>query len=734
MMSLSRNFLPIAAALALTAAVLPQAGACFMQSPLPVQVWADHIEVEITDLVAVKKYHCVFYNPNPQAVVGGECYMEVEPGAQVDNLSLLVDGKETKAEILDVEKAKEVFAEILREGGSPALLEFYGSGLIRSQVPTVPPNGKVTVQLQYTMPLKRENGLVRMQMLNTNPKALMQALQSASVRIKIRSAEPVTNVYSPTHEIKIVEAEDADVQVEWSQESYLPKTPFVFYFAVSEDPLGANAWCHREGGEAGFFMLRVAPALSKAEELAPVARDVVFCVDTSGSMVEEGLIEQAKAALRHGIEGLREGDRFDVITFGTEARSLSEGRLLDVTADTKARALGHVDRLGARGGTAIQEALTLALSRFREDGDRLRLLLFLTDGRPSIGERDPDLLLRAIETANAKKVRIFAFGVGNEVNTYLLDNLARGHGGETAYVLPSEKIDDKVRPFFAKLSSPVLTDVKVQIEGVDADEIYPKSIPDLFLGSPITLFGRYEGQGNAVVTLTGRSGGEERTFRYTLPFPGAEPRNDFVPRLWAGRAVGYLLDAIRRGGENRELVDEVVRLAKRYGIVTPYTSYLLVQDVVNGGLAAAEGEVRKKAEAHLGAGRSAEAPAPGASAKQVEEAERFGRFRNQSGADGFFYFEQADRELAAAGGSGSAMSVMRYIGAKTFYLSGDVWYDSVYEPEKHKDLRALKVGDDSYFRLIAEKPGMAKYLALGAVVVEFEGVFYKVEPRAEEKR
>src|SRR5262245_34220102 len=246
---------PLAAALAVLLSGSQMADACFMQSIQPVQVWLDHIHVDITDQVAVKTYNCTFLNPNAQAVVGGTCYMELEPGAQVDDMSVLVNGKELKAEILDVEKAKEVFNDIVKNGGSPALLEYYGNQLIQTQVPKIDPNGTVTVKLKYTTVLAKRGGVCRLQMLNTNPKTLMQPLKSAGVTVNIKSKEPIKNVFSPTHEIKFVEKEGWDISLEWKQENYLPKHPFVLYFQTAESEVGASVVAHKELDEDGAFML-----------------------------------------------------------------------------------------------------------------------------------------------------------------------------------------------------------------------------------------------------------------------------------------------------------------------------------------------------------------------------------------------------------------------------------------------------------------------------------------------
>ncbi len=321
--------------------MLSSASACFMRSPQPVQVWLDHIHVDITDQVAVKTYHCTFKNPNGNAIVGGTCYMELEPGARVDNMAVVVNGVSAQAEILDVEKANKVFAEIIKEGGSPALLEYYGNQLIQTKVPKVAAGETITVKLKYTTVLKKRGGLVRLQMLNTNPKALMQPLKSASVTVNIRSKTPIKNLYSPTHEIKIVETPDWDVSAKWEQADYLPENPFVLYYQTTEEAVGASLLAHRELGEDGAFMLMLSPTVGKgAGQIAEsqiLPKDIVFCVDTSGSMIENKKMEQAQDALKYCIEHLRAGDRFNIVDFGTTSRNLSSDGLIPLNDTNRAR-------------------------------------------------------------------------------------------------------------------------------------------------------------------------------------------------------------------------------------------------------------------------------------------------------------------------------------------------------------------------------------------------------------
>ncbi len=754
---------------------------CFMRSPQPVQVWLDHINVEIRDQVAVKTYNCTFKNPNAQAVVGGECFMELEPGAQVDNMTVTVDGKNMQAEILDVEKANEVFTDIVKNGGSPALLEYYGNQLITTKVPRIAPNGTVTVKLTYTTVLKKKGNVVRLQMLNTNPKASMQPLKSASVSVKIKSKEALKNIYSPTHKIKIEEDKDWDVVANWSQENYLPRHPFVLYYATDSQKVGASLVAHREFDEDGSFMLMLSPTVGNGSgqitDKDVLPKDVVFCVDTSGSMLQGNKIAQAKTALKYCIEHLREGDRFNIVDFSTAVRSFHEDGLIEFNPTTKRKALTYADRLAPRGGTAIQEALDLSLEHLGKS-NRLQMVLFATDGLPTIGERDPEAILKNMAKKNTENVRMFVFGEGFDVNTKLLDFLAINHRGEADYILPEEDISKKISQFFDRVGSPIMTDVKVQFDGLKVKDVHPKQIDDIFRGEQVILYGRYSGHGSKTVTVTGNVNGETKTFTYNLNFPeiSEDDRGSFVPRLWAGKKVDYLLSEIRKTAKpEKELVDEVTYLAKRYGIVTPYTAYLMTDDVANKDQAQLAQQFNRGLATPGFAGRggfglggggnfgnggvpgSAKKPSattapqrPGSGATsgpagdldrpESEEAQREAKVRDskalgdarrakdESGAADadYEYAERLLRKYDKAGGK-NAMHTIRYIGSRTFYQSAGVWYDSEYNAQKDKAEKTLKVGSPEFLELLKTERRIAKYLALGDVVIKVKGEWVRIK-------
>ena len=712
-----------------------QANACFIVSTQPVHVWLDHVEVTIKDRIAVKTFNCTFRNPNVADVMGATCFLEIEPGAHINDMSVLVDGKEMKGEILDEAKAKELFNEIVKNGGSPALLEYYGNQLIKTQVPRIAAGGTVTVKFTYTTLLEQRDGVVRLQMLNTNPKASMQPLKSASVKVKITAAQPVKNVYSPTHPIQFEEAEDCDLLVTWGQDDYLPKHPFVLYYQVAQDEVAASVLAHRELGEDGYFMLMLSPTqgsgAGKVTEQQILPKDVVFCVDTSGSMLDGNKMEQARAALKYCVEKLRPGDRFNIVDFSTGVRVFRAGELVPVNDENRQAALQYVEELSARGGTAIAAALETSLGLLKES-DRLKMVLFATDGLPTIGEREPDAILERVARHNTHDARIFVFGEGFNVNAKSLDLIALNHRGEADYILPEEDIAQKISRFYDRIGSPIMTDLALDFGDLQVDDVYPRKIADLYRGEQVIVYGRYRGQGDHKLTLRGKAGDTPKLMEFAINLPefSETDQQAFVPRLWAGKKVDHLLTEIRRAGMegSSELIEEVTYLAKLHGIVTPYTSYLLAEDVAS--TAGARVGPRAFVE-HLERAEAAMAPAaaPMDRANQVREAKvqadaRRAADRGQAGG----LYLQAEKALETAGQKKSALDAMRYVGARTFYKSSTLWYDSRYDASQVDEnaIRTVKARSDEYFRLLKQEPRIAQYLSLGDVVLQVGQQWYRI--------
>ena len=291
-------------------------------------------------------------------------------------------------------------------------------------------------------------------------------------------------------------------------------------------------------------------------------------------------LEQAKGALRSALDSLDGDDRFALIQFATVVNPFRDD-LKDASRSNLAEARAWVDALQAQGatdiGSAVEEALRFRPHRDRDDGRSFQVVFF-TDGLPTAG-RDSDAILKLVEKRDLGSVRLFTFGVGDDVDTHLLDRLAESTRAASSYVRPEEDIEAKASALVAKISHPVRTDLRLKAGGgVRLVEVYPPRLPDLFRGEQLQIAGRYEGSGHVAMTLSSRVGDRDLTDTYEVRFPDREPDHDFVPAIWARRKVGYLLDQVRLHGESGELKEEVIRLAREFGIATPYTSLLVVPD------------------------------------------------------------------------------------------------------------------------------------------------------------
>ncbi len=682
------------------------------------------VTVTIEDQVAVTRVEQEFLNECDWEVEGTYVFPLPE-GAAVSEFVMWVDGVPVEGKILEADEARAIYEDIVRRRRDPALLEYVGRSAIQARIFPIPPGGSRKVELEYSQVLPVENGLVRyVYPLNTE-KFSARPLEEVSVHIEIRSRDAMRAIYSPTHQDRVYIERDGNYQatVGYEETDILPEDDFELVYTVGQEDVGLNLLTYREPpgdglapGEAeGFFLLLVAPSV-EAEKERVIPRDVILVLDTSGSMGGEK-IEQAQEALIYVLEHLNEEDRFNIIAFSTGLRQYAQGLR---PASEASEAAGWVRRLEAVGGTDINRALLEAL--MQTDGsttlttgsERPTVLIFLTDGLPTEGVTEVEQILANVDASASDNVRFFPFGVGDDVNTILLDTLAEQHRGATSYVRPYERIDEEISAFYAKISTPVLADVQLDFGDVLVEDTYPYPLPDLFAGTQLILVGRYRlpspSRGGTRIMLTGEVNGERREFTYEGAF--AQSSNhpttwspSFIPRLWATRKIGHLLTQIRLHGERREWVDAVIALSVRYGVITPYTSFLIQETEEN---ILTEGGQEDAAEKFL----AMPTPAPyGAPAAEMAD-------------------EQAGMRSAESAGSGimpeEAAQVVRLVGSKTFVLQDTIWTDTTFDPSQMSTTQ-VSFGSDRYFELLAARPEWGKYLALGErVIFVAEGTAYEV--------
>jgi len=655
----------------------------------PLSVKYHRVKVEIVDQVAKTSVDQVFINHFNRDIEGTYIF-PVPEGASVSDFAMSIGSERVKGEILDSREARRIYEDIVRRMRDPGLLEYMGRNLFRARVYPIPAHGEKRVQISYTEVLKAEGGLVKyLYPLNTE-RFSRDPLTDVGVAVRIESRVPIVNVYSPSHKVSVRKDGEGTVRAGYEDRNVRPDKDFLLYYSLSKDDIGLS-FLNWEGPEGGFFMLLASPRFAAPGEKL-VAKNVILVLDSSGSM-SGTKIRQAKEAARFIVDHLDRRDAFTLIDFDDGITAFSDG-LVPATEEAIGRALKFVDGIEDSGGTNINDALLAALSRMR-DGERPSYVLFLTDGLPTTGTTETADILRNLAKANELRSRIFVFGVGDDVNTELLDRISADHRGASVYIGETENLEAALSSFYEKISSPLLADLEIVFEGVETSQVYPRVLPDLFKGSQLVLVGRYRGDGPVRVVLTGKAGREGKRFALDRQALTGSDRASFLPRLWATRRIGYLLEEIRLQGRSKELEDEVRRLGLKYGIVTPYTSYLVTE------------RERLRIDAAAPAAEEAIAAGQVRGVGAVKAAKATQAFKLEDRA------AQVDSER------------ILYKDDKTFYLKDGVWTDSEYRDGAATT--EVKFNSDEFYRLIADKPGLAKYLSAARnLIVVFGGVNYRI--------
>jgi Ca-activated chloride channel family protein len=668
--------------------------------PPPEPVWLTikyhRVNVTIKDQVAITHVDQVFVNESDWQIEGTYVF-PLPVDAAISDFAMWVDGQKFEGELLDRDQARRIYEDIVRQRRDPALLEYIDRGAFRVSIFPIPPGAERRVELEYSQVLPVDGGLVRYTYPLNTERFSARPLEDVSVSVSIESPDPIKAIYSPSHQVAVDRDGDYRARVGYEERDVLPDQDFDLVYTVSPEDVGLNLLSYKDGDADGFFLMLIAPEV-EVDQNTVVNKDVILILDTSGSMEGEKL-EQAKNALIYVLEHLNEGDRFNVTDFSTGVRQYA--RSLQ-PAGQRDEAIAWVRQLSANGGTDINRALLETLSGV--DPERPTILIFLTDGQPTEGEVEVDRILANFADATRPNVRLFTFGMGDDVNTILLDTLAQEQRGASGYVRPGERIDEEVSAFYAKVSTPLLADVAVEIDGVHVEDMYPYPLPDLFAGTQLVIVGRYREGGPALIELSGQVNDQEQHFTYESYFePSGGDR--FIPRLWATRKIGYLLNQIRLHGESQELVDEIVELSIRYGIVTPYTSYLVQEDA---DVLTREGRrniVIRESE------MLAAAPTQAAGASAVTEAEEKAAIQS------------ADRAEAPVG---EVAEVVKIVGDKTFVYRDGVWTDTIFDPSQMTP-QHVGFGGEAYFDLLTARPDVGVYFALGdRVVVVVDGTAYQV--------
>ena len=549
---------------------------------VPYRVVSEEINATINGSTAKVEVSQTFKNEGSSTVEASFVFPIPYDGA-VDSMTLLVDGKELPGQLLDAKDARSQYEEIVRKARDPALLEWIGAGMYKTSVFPIPPKESRTVSMSFVQILRSQNGLteflfpIRAAQFTTKP------ADKIAFSLTIVGDSEIKNVYSPTYDLKIDRVGANVVKVSSSLENKLPTSDFRLFFDQNADELSAKLQSYRpDEKEDGYFLMLATPKFLDETKDAPSAKTIVFTLDVSGSMMGKK-IEQARNSLSFVLSRLRDGDKFNVVLFNRDVVSYQE-KLQTASEDTRRDALAYVEATRANGGTNIADALRRSFDLINQDDSaNPKYVLFLSDGDATVGETNEMKLAQIAKEANKSQARVFTFGVGYDVNARLLDRLVTDGRGQGVYATDENNVEEVVSSLYSRIESPVMTETEFLFSlKSDSDKkyvvnsVYPSGKIDVYAGEQIAIVGRYSASGAAEIVAKGRVGEKEVQFKYDGEFveKSADASYAYVERLWATRRVAEIIDELDLKGENPELVEELVALAKKHGVVTPYTSFL----------------------------------------------------------------------------------------------------------------------------------------------------------------
>jgi Ca-activated chloride channel family protein len=477
-------------------------------------------------------------------------------GAHVEGFAYWNGTQKIVGEVFEKQVAREVYENVTGQRRDPGLLEQEGEGAFGFRVFPIEASEKKRVELRWTKWLERTGKTVRYH----------APITRADADIEIVVTGTVKNVASPTHDLDVEKTRDG-IRLRPAKER--SATELILEWDVDEPDWRPSLFVHAGGKHDGWFALALAAPQLSDRVVTP--KDVTIVIDRSGSMSGEPMAH-ARTAAADMIRLLDARDRVNVVAFSDEVDTLFKTpRKLD--EQTRAAAVAYAERLKEGGGTDIALALKTAIGSQDREAGRTRVVVFMTDGQSDVQQA---LTAAAADTGD---LRMFTLGLGPQVNRALLERIANQKRGRFVYVDRASAIETEVGKLAASIAKPLLVDISLDVEGVEATRLYPRSIGDLFAEDELLVVGRMRGTGTAKLTIRGMLAGKPVAYSRSVEVGKAPPR-PWVGRLWAQARVAHLLEEIMLGSaQNKtELENEVIELALAYNFVTPYTSFLAIPD------------------------------------------------------------------------------------------------------------------------------------------------------------
>ncbi len=532
-----------------------------------------HVTVTIEDGHAVTRVEQEFYNPH-SVPIQGRYMFPVPPDTILSDFKATVGGEEQTTTHQGKDATNTALFDMVARHHDPSLLQYIDWETIAFNFDLSAGESR-QMSLKYEEVLVPSGGLYHYQYVLSTERYSSKPLDEVTLTIDLESSSGLSTIYSSTHDIAIDRPSHKRAQVSWQAENVNPRQDFELFFAPADGGFGGGLLTGQKD-EQNHFLFLFAPEPETSNTIS-IPKDIVFIVDRSGSMGSDKKIEQARDALKYILSQLNNNDRFSIVSFDDQI-SVFDPEFQPIKDKALTDARHFVDQLTPGGSTDLQSALQRGIEILENDrrSEASPIILFLTDGQPTSGITDSTSIVDLVTKANSEiESRLHIFGVGYDVNTHLLDRLAEENGGAVTYIQPGENLEAVLTGFYERIAFPVLTNVEIELEGIETSLLYPQHIPDIFHGTSLLLAGQYQStDSHAIVTVRGRSGDDEQEYKYQFD-PSSTGEHDFVPGLWATRRIGDLLDNIRVEGESQDLIEEIRDLGLSYGLVTPYTTFAI---------------------------------------------------------------------------------------------------------------------------------------------------------------
>jgi len=678
-------------------------------------------EVEVNRHIAVVSLEQELHNTG-NTILEGTYFLPLPINATVEKFSIRIDDKEIAGEVLSSDEARKIYLGKVRDFYDPALLEYDNHQLLKLRLFPFPPNESREITVRYTCELERLGDMFKLSF--PLQRVGNEKSSETVINVSLWESYPITNIYSPTHLIDVDYPDEEKAVISYEGKDHTEQF-ILFYGLEQKDGIGMDLLAFKERDEGGYFLLLITPPVF--QESSNIKRDFIFILDKSGSMSGDK-IRQAKEAFTYCLSHLEPEDRFSIISYSSRI-SLFKERLVPID-EYRQDSIDYVEEIEAGGGTNINDALIQAMELVKESKKRPTYIIFLTDGLPTVGETDLGHIVKNVKSLASENIRLFVFGVGYDVNTNLLDLLAKNHRGTADYIEPEQEIDESITSFYQKIAHPALVDVEIDFGGFETEEVFPVNYPDLFAGTKLSILGRYAEGGKARIKLSGRIGEKLHVYKSRFDFPRYHKKLDFLRILWASRKVGYLMEEIRLNGSNPELVKEVKKLGMEYGILTPYTSFLVEEEET-------PLTFDRRRPHHF----QSPIPSPQIQILNKGSAGKSSAVDMALSGSGLYSVKMSIQtrtmKEAVTLGSKQKYTPVKAAGKQNFYLINNRWTTIEYlgdEKEQLEQIIRFIYLSDAYFQLIQEFPEMKKYLAIGEkVVFRWGKIFVEIGDTGEEK-